>query len=373
MKRKIIFALAALLAWALPALSETRITAISVGKGDAILVEIGDYTCLIDGGRPEAMGRIKRAFRELGIKRLDAVFLTHVDNDHAGGMAWLAESGMEIGAWYASDFYFEYKEKKHPLVKAGAHVTWLRAGDAVPAGEGARFSVLGPVQKSESEENDNSLVLLLESPDGRALFTGDMELPAERDLLATGADLSCQILKVSNHGDGDATGPDFVLAAAPQISLISTDSYQKPGTPDMGVMARLEGAGSAVYITQNASAIRATLVGGKAAADYLHWPDEAREGITLAVEREGELFRIANAGGEAIDLAGWYLHSDRGNEMHLFDGGQILPGETLVVGTRSSPAGRYSILWDEKNVLANKKDDPVGLYDQNGALIAYAP
>lgn len=373
MRKLLITALFLLLSFALPRCkAETVVTAVSVGKGDAVIVETGGFVCLIDAGKPEAMGKVRRALRELGIERLDAVFLTHVDNDHAGGMAWLARSGIEIGAWYASDFYFEYKEKNHPLVKAGATVTWLHAGDVVPAGD-ASFTVLAPLRKSEDEENDNSLVLMLETPDGRALFAGDMELPEETDLLASGADLSCDILKVSNHGDGDATGPAFALSASPQIAIISTDAYEKPGTPDPGVVARLESAGSAVYITQDASAIRATLDGGSASAEALLWPDEPHDGIWFIVNRADELFAVTNGGDEILDLTGWYIHSEKGDELFAFEGGDLLPGETITVGTQSSPAGAYAVLWDEKNVLSDKKDDPAALYDENGARIAYAP
>jgi hypothetical protein len=233
--------------------------------------------------------------------------------------------------------------------------------------------VLAPIQKSEDEENDNSLVLMLETPDGCALFAGDMELPEEADLIASGADLSCDILKVANHGDGDATGAEFARAAAPQVALISTDAFEKPGTPDPEVVARLQGAGSAVYVTQDASAIVATLAGGKASAEPVDWPDAQQGGIGLDVDRENELFAITNGGDGKIDLAGWYLHSERGDELFAFGSVLLGPGETVTVGTKSSPEGSYSILWDEKNALANGKDDPVSLYDESGARVAYAP
>lgn len=353
--------------------AETQITAISVGKGDAIIVETGEYVCLIDAGKPENMGKVRRALREMGIEALDAVFLTHVDNDHVGGMDWLATSGIEVGAWYASDFYFEYKKDNHPLVKAGVDVRWLRAGDIVPAGTNATFTVLAPIMKSEEEENDNSLVMMLETPDGRALFTGDMEFPEENDLLATDADLTCALLKVSNHGDGDATGAQLVLRASPQVALISTDYREKPGTPDPDVIARLQNAECAVYNTQDVSAIRATLSGGTASAEPVLWPDEAPEGIGLSVHRDDEVFTITNDGDETIDLTDWYLHSDRGDEIFCFENTTLAPGTHITVGTKSSPEAGYDRIWNDKNVLSNKKDDPISLYDKNGARIAYAP
>jgi serine/threonine protein kinase len=108
-----------------------------------------------------------------------------VDGDHIGGLTWLAQSGIEVGAWYASDFYFEYQEKKHPLSKLGVEVTWLHAGDILPAGDGTTLTVLAPLTKNEDDEDENSLVLMLNSPDGRVLLAGDMESSEEAELLAS--------------------------------------------------------------------------------------------------------------------------------------------------------------------------------------------
>lgn len=361
-----------LLALVLPlgAIAETQITAISVGKGDAIVVTTGEHAYLIDTGKGYAMGRVKRALRMLEIERLDAVFLTHIDDDHAGGLEWLSQSGIEVGAWYASDFYFEEKPKNHPLTKLGLPVTWLRAGDVVPAGADAAFTVLAPLTLSEEEENDNSLILMLETPDGRALFTGDVEFPGEAPLLASGADLSSAILKVSNHGDGDATSAEFLARVNPEIAIISTDTREKADTPDLDVLWRLEAIGAKTYITQEASAVAARLADGHASAQYLYWDDARYDGISLSVDVEGDRVILKNAGNSEVPLEGFYLYSDKGNELFQFEHGLLPAGGTLVIGSKSAD-GAYDILWDEKNVISNKGGDVVTLYDADGTPIAY--
>ena len=256
--------------------AQVELFAVNVGKGDALVVRAGDYTCLIDTGKEKAQEQLEVALKALGVEALDAVFITHTDKDHVGGLKWLRESDIEIRAIYASRYYPNTTEKKHPAVKAAKKldltVNWLGAGDSVPLGDsGAVFRVLAPEMEIPDDEDDNSLVMMLESPDGRILLTGDMEHVEEAALLASGADLRCDVLKVANHGDSDATSAALIAACAPSVALISTDSAEKPGTPDAGIVRNLQGIGCAVCVTQDASlGIRVTLDGGRVAVENVN-------------------------------------------------------------------------------------------------------
>ena len=256
--------------------AQVELFAVNVGKGDALVVRAGDYTCLIDAGKEKAQEQLEVALKALGVEALDAVFITHTDKDHTGGLKWLRESGIEIRAIYASRYYPNTTEKKHPAVKAAKkldlEVQWLGAGDSVPLGEsGAVFRVLAPAMEIPDDEDDNSLVMMLESPDGHILLTGDMEHVEEAALIASGADLRCDVLKVANHGDSDATSPALIAACAPSVALISTDSEEKPGTPDPGIVRNLQGIGCAVCVTQDASlGVRVTLDGGRVAVENVN-------------------------------------------------------------------------------------------------------
>ena len=256
--------------------AQVELFAVNVGKGDALVVRAGDYTCLIDTGKENAQEQLEVALKALGVEALDAVFITHTDKDHTGGLKWLRESGIEIRAIYASRYYPNTTEKKHPAVKAAKKldltVNWLGAGDSVPLGDsGAVFRVLAPAMEIPGDEDDNSLVMMLESPDGRILLTGDMEHVEEAALLTSGADLRCDVLKVANHGDSDATSAALIAACAPSVALISTSSEEKPGTPDPGIVRNLQGIGCAVCVTQDASlGVRVTLDGGRVAVENVN-------------------------------------------------------------------------------------------------------
>ena len=274
--RKMAAAAAALLMCS-TAQAQVELLAATVGKGDALLVRTGGYTCLIDAGKSDAQDNLQKILEHLNIDALDAVFITHTDKDHTGGLKWLRKSGIEIRAIYASRYYPETTEKKHQAVKTaeklGLEVQWLGAGDVVPLGDsGAVFEVLAPSMEIPGNEDDNSLVMLLSSPDGRILFTGDMEHLQEQALLSSRPDLKCDVLKVPNHGDDDACSAQLIAACAPSVAVISTDSREKEGTPSAKLMKNLKKAGCEAYVTQDCTlGVHVTLENGEVHAEYVNW------------------------------------------------------------------------------------------------------
>ena len=362
-----------------------QLLAVNVGKGDALILRVGEYLCLIDTGKPWVMGRVSRALEMMsagGELRLDAVFITHTDEDHTGGLTWLTGGGgempqIEVENWCASAMYTGVKADKHPVAKAatalGAEVRWLRRGDEIPLGDtGAVLKVLAPVSLYKDKDDNNSLVMLLESPEGKMLLTGDMELPEEAELLGYGDDLSCAVLKVPNHGDDDTTSEAFARAAGAQLAVISTDSQEKPVTPDIDVVGRLEAAGSRVVVTQDSGlGLLVTLSGGVASVRDVPFGAPAVSGVYIAeVDASDDRIVLGCSGGEAVDLAGCYLYSDRGDEMYAFPshGAVLEPGKYLTVGTNSTD-GDFDLLWDDKKVVNKKKTDVFSLYDSWGRLI----
>lgn len=274
--RRVVTAAACLLFCA-SARAQVEFLAVTVGKGDALLLRVGGYVCLIDTGKAEVEEQLRAVLDRCGVTALDAVFLTHTDKDHVGGMKWLRKSGIEIRAIYASKYHPEVKDKKHQASKTakklGLEVNWLGAGDVVALGDtGAVFRVLAPIQEFTGNDDDNSLVMMLDAPDGRILFTGDMEYNEEMTLLASGADLKCDVLKVPNHGDSDACGAQLIAACSPKVAVISTDGEEKPDTPDKNVLKNLDRAGCVAYLTENCTlGVRVLLEESRVTTEYISW------------------------------------------------------------------------------------------------------
>ena len=222
---------------------------INVGKGDAILIHASGRYYLIDCGKAGAWDSVESALSSHGADTLEAVFLTHTDKDHSGGLKKLAKSGITVKNWYASAFYILDEDDKHPMEKAlkksDAAIRFLKAGDRVDG----LFTVLAPEVPNEGNDDNNSLVMMFDNGLCRVLLTGDMEGKEESILLGSGASLKCDVFKVPNHADDDVCLYMDLSALGAKVALISTDPYDKPGTPDPLLVSRLEDAGMAVCRT----------------------------------------------------------------------------------------------------------------------------
>ncbi len=235
--------------------SELSLLAINVRKADALLLRSGASAYLIDTGVKKEADTLLSVLRSEGITRLTGVILTHTHADHTGGLKALVESEIEIENIYTSKYYVLKKEDgKHPVDKAikktDYTVTYLAGGDTLPL-DGGKLTVLGPIEKNEDIENNNSLVLLAEGGGGSILLTGDMEFPEESSLLNAGLIPQVDVIKIGNHGEGDATSGQLITTARPSVAVISTNSEDEPDTPDPRVTRLLKQQKIQVFCTQD--------------------------------------------------------------------------------------------------------------------------
>ena len=350
--------------------------AVNVGKGDALLLNCGAETYLIDAGLQENWGELSCALKNLQVTRLSGVILTHTDKDHVGGLLPLATSSIQVDAWYAPAHYADIKkESKHPAVEAaalrGEMVTFLHAGDELPLGSG-KLRVIGPVSASDVE-NCNSLVLVAEAGGGRMLLTGDMEFPEEEELLKAGLIPQCDVIKIANHGESDATSEALLRAVQPRVAVISTSTEAEPDTPSGRVLAAIAASGAKLYQTQQAqSGVLVTIDEGNVTANHMGYAEFPPANKSVAIENvdnQDDRITLRNTGREPADVGGWYIVSEKGSQIFVLPEGTVMaPGAALVIGSQSS-AEKGDLTWPDKKVWHKSKEDAAWLYDVYGRVI----
>ena len=249
---------------------------------------------------------------------------------------------------------------------------WLKAGDSVAVSDTSVFQVLGPITLDTANENNNSLVMRLQTHHGSILLTGDMELEEESALIAAGSIIRSDVLKVSHHGEDDTTSPQFVQRVAPKVAVISTNSVQEPDTPSVSVMTSLKRAGAKIAVTQNAKGgMMVTLTNGNAGVEAVEWGNlpEINTSVQLvSMDTTQDVLTIRNTSRDTVSLDGWYVYSTRGDEIFFFpENATLASGATGRLGS-SQTSGDCDWRFHEKNVWHNKKKDVAVLYDAYGRV-----
>ena len=354
----------------------TRLIALNIGKADCLLLLFDDQAYLIDGGWEQTYGTLHEALQRYGITRLNGVFLTHCDRDHYGGLLRLASNDIPVDAWYAASIYHDIPSSGHPLVDAAAvrseSVRWLNAGDVLELGSTGTLTVLGPLTKNIENENNNSLVFSVETADGFLLFTGDMKLEEEAELLTAGLISGADVLKVPFHGDNTASSESFVQAVMPQIALICTSTREEPDTPAGSVLKRYQRIGAQVYVTQDFSCgIEITLKNGVPSVSDIVWqlPDYSAN-VRAVIDLKDDMLTLRNSSASDISISGWAVYSSRGSECIFLPEGAVLPANGVYkIGTRAT-SQQVDLSLDMKRMWHKSKLDQAMIYDEHGSIAA---
>lgn len=259
------------------------ITMLDVGQGDGIVVRTpGGHVILIDsGGRlergsgeggespAELVGeRIVLAYlQRQGIRRVDLLVITHPHGDHVGGcfpivralqVDAIGDSGQAYGGRAFRDCLGAARARRVPVIL-------VRKGMRYRTEDGVTFDALAPqlplLAEGRNDVNENSVVLMMTYRCARCarplrmLFTGDAGTATEARMLASGANLQADLLKVGHHGSAYSSSPAFIAAVRPRVALISVGRHNLFGHPAATTLATLRDAGTIVYRTDLCGAI----------------------------------------------------------------------------------------------------------------------
>lgn len=252
-----------------PAPGELRLTALDVGQGTAVLVEAGGRRLLYDAGPQfgpdnDAGARVIVPYlRSRGIRRLDALVVSHLDLDHSGGaLAVLRNLRVD---WVASSLPHD-----HPVVSSAARHFDCRRGERWRWAD-ASFVWLHPGDERErhtrSPTNARSCVLRIDAPGGSALLAGDIEAAQERSLLGLfeGETLGADVLLAPHHGSATSSLPEFLDAVDPAIAIFQVGYRNRYRHPNGRVLDRYLERGIAVLRTDAHAAITVRLRAGEPA------------------------------------------------------------------------------------------------------------
>ncbi|MFJ9560826.1 ComEC/Rec2 family competence protein [Streptomyces fuscichromogenes] len=251
-----------------------RLAMCDVGQGDATVLAAGAGTgVVVDAGPDPTL--VDHCLRELGITRIPLVVLTHFHADHVAGLPGVLR-GREVAQIETTGFEEPADQAEFVRRQAAEHgvpVTRAVAGERRRTGP-LDWRVLWPPPDPAPEPdgpNDASVALLVRSAGLRMLLLGDLEPPAQQELLrspAAAALARVDVLKVAHHGSA-YQDPRLLRLVAPRVALISCGADNPYGHPAPGTVAELRAVGAVVLRTDRDGALAVTGGGRGGAAGEL--------------------------------------------------------------------------------------------------------
>lgn len=271
---------------------DTSVIFLDVGQGDGIWVEsISGKHYLIDGGSSSKsqLGQytLLPFLKYTGTTKLDAVFLTHLDEDHISGVRDLLEgyeagsgaSGIVIDRLIVAKAVIEdeaYDKLKALCEEKGIPLLYAGAGDII-GDETLYFEVLHPDKDyAPDSRNAYSLVLklVLEEKGSQfcALFTGDVEADGEertvRYLKETDKNVHIDLYKAAHHGSKYSNTWDLLNIVKPTLTVISCGENNRYGHPHAEAVENFEKVGSKIALTKDTGAITVHIRNGRWRVKY---------------------------------------------------------------------------------------------------------
>lgn len=212
------------------------LVACDIGQGDGLVLRAANHQAVVvdAGPDPKAMAR---CLDQLAVTAIPLLILTHFHADHVDGLSavW---GRRQVGRIWVSPLAAPAHEVTavHRLAaEHGTPVSSPALGERLQLG-GVSCTVIGPVAHPGEElgessvANDASLVVMATVSGLRILLTGDVEPPGQRAIMATGADLHADVLKIPHHGSARQE-PGFFAATGARVAIASAGVDNDYGHP----------------------------------------------------------------------------------------------------------------------------------------------
>lgn len=238
-----------------------QVNVLDVGQGLAVVIERHGQAILYDTGASYPSGFnlaesvVFPYLQYQGLTTLDYLLLSHADNDHAGGLAFIDKKialnkviVKQIKYNQPVEDFGRYSFVNMQSCKQGDDFIW----------QGLNFSVLWPVVL-EDKENDNSCVIHISDGKYKVLLTGDIPRKVEKLLVANveiADKLKADVIVAPHHGSKTSSSTGFIKAVSPEAVIFSAGFMNRWKMPNKAVLKRYHQLNVTPYATAEHGMIR---------------------------------------------------------------------------------------------------------------------
>ena len=222
---------------------------VDVGQGAAqVIIAPNKKVMVIDGGNNDDEDDMVAYLKQLGISKVDILIGTHPDADHIGGIDSVINS-FDIGKIYLPKVQRDtetFEDVLQAIQNKGLKVSTAKAGLELDLDPTLQVKMIAPIDETDSDANELSAVVRLQYGEQSFLLTGDIGIPAEKDLIQSGENLQASVLLVGHHGSKTSSSEAFIKKVQPKYAVIQVgkNSY---GHPTSEVLDRLTNYKANIY------------------------------------------------------------------------------------------------------------------------------
>jgi competence protein ComEC len=255
----VIFALGWIQRW--PA-GDWQVAQCDVGQGDSLVVNLGAHRAIVIDVGPDSIA-VDKCLKNLGIKEIPLLILSHFHADHVAGLPGLLKGRKLHQVWISNNLEPEPQSRVALNLLRKSQIVRVQKGLTAQVGE-VRLKVLWPDATTRLFEelpgegsaiNNSSIAVIAQTSDWSLFSAGDLEPPAQHELINFVGPVD--IYKLSHHGS-KYQDEGLMKVLSPQIALISVGAKNPYGHPAQESIDSLTRLGTQVFRTDTDGAIAIT-------------------------------------------------------------------------------------------------------------------
>lgn len=260
-----------------------------IDQGDCTLISFRGKNFLIDTGGARYENKIAEKFlfptlKVRGISKIDGIFLSHFDEDHAGNLNKILKK------YKVENIFINHLPENSEILadaKKFSNIVMLKKADKLKICDDTKVEVISDAENRQNE-NDNSMVLLVNHKGFKTLFTGDISADVEREIKN-----KIDILKVSHHGSETSTSYELLKNTEPRFAVISAGVNNSYGHPHKVTLQSLERHGIIYYMTSRDGEVDFKIYDDKLSVDTKNHEKDYYAYILLMFINSIALYRVA--------------------------------------------------------------------------------
>jgi len=233
-----------------------------VGQGDSLVINLGSHRAIVVDVGPDSVAEDK-CLKNLDIKEIPLLILSHFHADHVGGLPGLLKGRKVLQVWISNNLEPELQSRLALNSLKESQIVRVQKGLTAQVGE-VRLKVLWPEATTRVFEelpgegsaiNNSSIAVIAQTSDWSLFSAGDLEPPAQHELINLVGPVD--IYKLCHHGS-KYQDEGLMKALSAQIALISVGAKNPYGHPAKESIYSLTRLGTQVFRTDTDGAIAVT-------------------------------------------------------------------------------------------------------------------